>query len=591
MLGVLQGIVTMREHTPESSQKQAFVSRWRKMFQQGLASPELNSYGLYAYDTVWTVAHAIDSFINEQRNIPFSLNDKLLHANATESQLGKLKVFDGGSLLLGKLLETNFTGLTGQVRFDQDRNIVGGGYDVININQMIIRSVDDDKPLRIGVPKRASFREFVTEYSNHSILGYCIDVFNEARKFVPYNIPYRFMPFGDGQFNPNYTELVKMVANNVFDAAVGDIAIVKNRTKIVDFSQPYVSTGLVIMVPIKHEKPSAWVFLKPFTLELWCVIAASFVIIAVVMWTLEHRVNNDFRGPPKRQLATMFLFSFSTLFKKNQEDTVSPFGRLVMVVWLFLLMVITSSYTASLTSILTIQQLSSPINGIDSLVTSNLPIGYQVGSFAYSYLIENLSIQRSRLISLASAEEYESALLKGPAGGGVAAIIDELPYVELFMSKHSGFEIIGQSFTRSGWGFAFQRDSALAVDMSTAILKLSETGELQKIYEKWFCKMGCPDESRLDSEPNQLRLISFWGLYLLCGVVSLGSLVLFMLQMIYQFVRCKRKQIHHPSSESSVSLSTQYSQVIFNFFKFVDEKEEAIKKVFTQGDNPQVQVG
>lgn len=138
---------------------------------------------------------------------------------------------------------------------------------------------------------------------------------------------------------------------------------------------------------------------------------------------------------------------------------------------------------------------------------------------------------------------------------------------------------------------AFQRESPLAVDMSTAILKLSETGELQKIYEKWFCKMGCPDESRQDSEPNQLQLTCFWGLYLLCGAVSLGALVLFMLRMICQFVRYKRQQIHHSSPESSVSSSAQCSQVVFNFFEFVDEKEEAIKKMFTQRDNPQVQVG
>lgn len=124
-----------------------------------------------------------------------------------------------------------------------------------------------------------------------------------------------------------------------------------------------------------------------------------------------------------------------------------------MVVWLFLLMVITASYTASLTSILTIQQLSSPITGIDSLITSNWPIGYQVGSFAYDYLSESLHIPQSRLVSLGSPEEYERALRRGPNNGGVAAIIDELPYVELFLSKQSDFGIIGQPFTRSGWGF------------------------------------------------------------------------------------------------------------------------------------------
>ena len=76
---------------------------------------------------------------------------------------------------------------------------------------------------------------------------------------------------------------------------------------MVDFSQPYASTGLVIVAPISRPQSNAWVFLKPFTWELWCVTGASFLMIAIVIWTLEHRVNDDFRGPPKRQLATMLL--------------------------------------------------------------------------------------------------------------------------------------------------------------------------------------------------------------------------------------------------------------------------------------------
>ena len=93
----------------------------------------------------------------------------------------------------------------------------------------------------------------------------------------------------------------------MFDAAVGDITIVTDRTKIVDFTQPYTATGLVIVAPIQNSNLGAWVFLKPFTVEMWCATAASFVMIAVVVWILEHRVNDDFRGSPRRQLITMFL--------------------------------------------------------------------------------------------------------------------------------------------------------------------------------------------------------------------------------------------------------------------------------------------
>ena len=135
------------------------------------------------------------------------------------------------------------------------------------------------------------------------------------------------------------------------------------------------------------------------------------------------------------------------------ESTVSALGRLVLIIWLFVVLIINSSYTASLTSILTVQQLSSPIKGIESLINGNDPIGYQVGSFAEHYLTEELNISESRLVALGTPEAYAKALQNGPERGGVAAVVDERPYVELFLSTQCTFRIVGQEFTKSGWGF------------------------------------------------------------------------------------------------------------------------------------------
>lgn len=125
----------------------------------------------------------------------------------------------------------------------------------------------------------------------------------------------------------------------------------------------------------------------------------------------------------------------------------------MLLVWLFVVLIINSSYTASLTSILTVQQLFSHVKGIESLKESNEPIGYQVGSFAEYYLSEELGIPKSRLVELGSPEEYARALEKGPNNGGVAAVVDELAYVESFLSSQCKFRIVGQEFTKSGWGF------------------------------------------------------------------------------------------------------------------------------------------
>lgn len=138
---------------------------------------------------------------------------------------------------------------------------------------------------------------------------------------------------------------------------------------------------------------------------------------------------------------------------------------------------------------------------------------------------------------------------------------------------------------------AFKRESPLAVDMSTAILKLSESGKLQEIRKRWFCKSGCSGEKGRDVEPNQLHLISFWGLYLLCGAIFLAALLIFLLRMVCQFVRYKRRQRNISSSPSSRSPCSQCSSVIYSFFNFIDEKEEAIKRMFSQSNMPQDQIG
>ncbi|KAG2706236.1 hypothetical protein I3760_05G095000 [Carya illinoinensis] len=491
----IQGVLTLSPHTPDSESKRSFISQWHNLSNGSIG---LNPYGLYAYDTVRMLARAIKLFFDQGGTMSFSNITSLSQMRGGALNLGALSIFDGGKQLLNNILQTNMTGLTGPIQFNSDRspfrpaydilNMIGNGYRQIgywsnysglsvvtpeilyarppnrSISSQQLDSVvwpggttkkprgwvfpNNGKQLRIGVPNRVSYSNFVLLSSvngTDKVQGYCVDVFLAAINLLPYAVPHMFIPFGDGHKNPNFNELVNMVATNAFDAAVGDIAIVTNRTKSVDFTQPYIESGLVVVAPIKKFS-RAWAFLRPFTPWMWVVTAAFFLIVGTVVWILEHRINDDFRGPPKKQLVTIMWFSFSTMFFAHRENTVSTLGRIVLIIWLFVVLIINSSYTASLTSILTAQQLSSPITGIDALVTSNEPIGFQVGSFAENYLTDELNIPKSRLVALGSPEECAVALERGT----VAAVVDEQPYMELFLSDHCRFSVRGQEFTKSG---------------------------------------------------------------------------------------------------------------------------------------------
>ncbi|KAK1396089.1 Glutamate receptor [Heracleum sosnowskyi] len=572
-MDLLQGVVALRHYTPDTDLKKSFSSRWKQI--KDKESLNFNSYALYAYDSIWLLARALDVLLSEGENISFSYDPKLKDTKGSSLHLSTLRTFDQGDKLLQILTTMNFTGRSGQIKFDLERNLIHPAYEILNIGGTGSRRIgywsnhsglsittpetsymkhanvstkdpqlydviwpgetikvprgwvfpNNGKPLQIAVPYRVTYKEFVTKDKGPvGVKGYCIDVFEAAVDLLPYPVPRTYILYGNGQRNPSFSDLVYDVSQHKFDAVVGDVTIVTNRTRIVDFTQPFMESGLVVVVPVKKVKSSAWAFLKPFSWEMWCVTGAFFLFVGSVVWILEHRTNEEFRGSPRQQLITVFWFSFSTMFFSHRENTVSTLGRLVLILWLFVVLIINSSYTASLTSILTVQQLSSQIEGIDSLVSKNVPIGVQDGSFALNYLIDELHVAVSMIKILKTQDDYLEELLKGPDGGGIAAIVDELPYIQLFLSTvNCKFRIVGQEFTRSGWGFAFQRDSPLAVDLSTAILQLSENGDLQRIHDKWLSKDACSAQSN-QIDDNRLSLNCFWGLFLICGIACFVSL-------------------------------------------------------------------
>lgn len=635
-MGLIQGVLTLRRYSPDSPAKRALAMASR--------SKHLNAYGLAAYDSVWTAARAIDAFLADGLDVTFS-DDPRLQAEQSGSnstlRLGALKVFDQGPRLLEKLLLSNSTGITGALRFGADRSLVDPVYEVLNVGGTGVRRVgfwsnrtrlslaapdtkkngsssqqglysviwpgettatprgwvfpNNGRPLRIGVPWRTTYRQFVSKdgTSPDGASGYCVDVFKAAVSLLPYPVPFSFVLFGDGEKNPSYGDLVSKVANDEFDAAVGDVSIVTNRTRVVDFTQPYVESGLVIVSPVKEKNPNAWAFLKPFTGAMWAVTGAFFLFVGAVVWVLEHRFNPDFRGSPRKQLVTIFWFSFSTMFFAHRENTVSTLGRMVLIIWLFVVLIINSSYTASLTSILTVQQLSTGIQGLDGLIASAEPIGYQVGSFAKSYMMEELNVPESRLKELA-IDDYASSLQLGPHNGGVAAIVDELPYVDLFLSTNCQFKTVGQEFTKSGWGFAFQRDSPLAVDLSTAILTLSENGDLQRIHDKWLNPGQCDGATQgadVTAAADRLNLGSFWGLFLISGVACFLALLVYFARILCQYGKYKLAGGEPPGEDDPSSSSSSVSperkppvrrperlRSIRELMTFVDMKEAEVKR-------------
>ncbi|KAH7521687.1 hypothetical protein FEM48_Zijuj07G0059300 [Ziziphus jujuba var. spinosa] len=208
------------------------------------------------------------------------------------------------------------------------------------------------------------------------------------------------------------------------------------------------------------------------------------------------------------------------LFYTAGERLLNNLSKFIVIVWVFVVLVLTNSYTATLTSMMTVQQIQ--------LNPKGNYLGYQANSALRSAL---LSLNFEGLKPYHSPQAYAEALSKGSKHGGVSAIVDEAPYMKIFIERYPGdytLKMMPMSDI-NGFGFGFRKGSPLVQNMSKAIYELRKTGKLAELERKWFgysqLSLIASDDSAND--PHALSLDSYRGLFLISGVSSTLALFLF----------------------------------------------------------------
>ncbi|KAK6235939.1 hypothetical protein SCA6_011276, partial [Theobroma cacao] len=390
---------------------------------------------------------------------------------------------------------------------------------------------------RIGPTFLKGFTEFVKieKHGTNETLckGFSIDVFEAALKKLDFNVSYDYVPFmnDEGKSNGSYNDLLHQIEHKIVDAVVGDTTIIADRTSYVDFTLPYSESGIVMVVPIKHEKSKTlWSFSYPVSWDLWLAIILSCIFFGLVIRIMDrhHTANTGFGGPPRRQLGMILWFPFSSLVFPQQELLLNGYSRFVLVMWLFLAFILMQSYTASLSSILTVDQLHPTSVSVQKLKEKGYNVGYQNSSFVLDFLKNQLKFDESKLKPYDTVADYHKALSKGSEHNGVAAIFDGIPYIRLFLAKHgSEYMMTGPMYRTDGFGFAFPRGSALVSYSSRAILKVREDTIMDNIAKKHFKHQitSLYPVAPISASSPSLCVRSFGGLFIITGIATLLALV------------------------------------------------------------------
>ncbi|KAI4323969.1 hypothetical protein L6164_023538 [Bauhinia variegata] len=598
IIDTMQGVLGVGSYFPKTKEFQDFEIRWKLKFQQENPTTirrELNIFCLWAYDAVTALAMAVErAGIKEFGFQKASTNS----SNTTDFET--LGVSLSGPKLGESLSKTRFQGLSGDFSLldgevnssiFQIINVIGDGKKVVGFwtpENGLRRNLDstkrdtntstystsktnlaliiwpgdsssapegldllaNEKKLRIGVPVKPKngFGELVNVHYDPdtdriNVSGYIVDVFKFVMDALPYHVPYEFFPFNPGDYDnfstgSFYDDLIQEVYHGKFDAAVGDITIRAQRSQYVDFTLPFTTNEATFIVPTKQikNKKEAWIFLKPLTWELWVTSFCFFVFIGFIVWVLEHGLNKETRISPLHHVDTGLWFSISTLVFLQWERIHGNLARFVVMIWVFVVLILTHSYTASLTTLLTVEQLRPAVTDINQLIQRGDVVGYQYSSYSIQFL-KQMGFDETKLRAYETPEECDRLLTMGSRNGGIAAAFDETPYIKVLQSKYcSKYTTIGPTYQSQGFGFAFRRNSPFVPDVSRAILNLTERNQdiVNTFVNKWFKNESHCSQSTTVDASYSLELDSFRGLFLLSGIVSSSALIIYTVTFLYK---------------------------------------------------------
>ncbi|KAF5759328.1 putative periplasmic binding protein-like I [Helianthus annuus] len=546
----LQGALGFRSYVPASSRLYSLTTRWYTSFFKMYPSyvrKELPMLAIWAYDTVWALAESIE----------------------------KVGVPHNGSLLLNEILKTRIKGISGdQFQFSKGK-VVTNGYEIVNAidhgykrvgywtesegikkaHPLIISgnryssmglehviwpggaetapkggvlATIPGKRLKIGVLKITNFKYFMdidhdVEKNVTTATGFSFDVFNHCISALPYEVPYELIPFE----NVTYDHLVQ----KEIDAIVGDSTILASRSEYVDFTATYSDLGVGTLVRMK--KKDMWIFLKPLGIDLWLTAIAFVIFTVFVVWAIEY-MNQESENSSPLRLGTIFWLVLLTIFSAQREKKLSSnSSSLVMYTWLIVVLILITSYTATLASMLTVEQFQ--------LASNEGIFGFNGNSFMRRVTVSNLNFEDHKLRPYYSYQDYAHALSKGGKHGGADAIIDEIPYIKMFLSKYSDdYAMVSSQPITSGFGFISPKGSRLGAELSREIAKMRLDGILEDMEKKWF-RNRIPYSSQDSSiMPKSLNLGRLGGLFIVSGIFSALTLVISAVYLL-----CAKMEVHN----------------------------------------------
>ncbi|CAM4618219.1 glutamate receptor ionotropic, NMDA 2D [Lepidochelys kempii] len=434
---------------------------------------------------------------------------------------------------------------------------------VENIDPATGTCIRDSVPCRNQLNRTDSHPMDPLLFEKKCCKGFCIDILKRLAKTVGFTYDLYLVTNGkhgkkiDGVWNGMIGEVFYLRA----DMAIGSLTINEERSEIIDFSVPFVETGISVMVSRSNGTVSPSAFLEPYSPAVWVMMfVMCLTVVAVTVFIFEYFSPvgyNRSLAAGKRTGGSKFTIGKSiwllwALVFNNSVPVENPKGttsKIMVLIWAFFAVIFLASYTANLAAFMIQEEYVDTVSGLSDRKFQKPQDQYPPLKFG---TVPNGSTEKNIRSNYPDMHTYmvkynqrsvEDAL-QHLKSGKLDAFIYDAAVLNYMARKDEGCKLVtigsGKVFATTGYGIALQKGSRWKRPIDLALLQFLGDDEIEMLERLWLS--GICHNDKIEVMSSKLDIDNMAGVfYMLLVAMGLSLLVFAWEHLIYWKLRhCMR---------------------------------------------------
>ncbi|XP_040212898.1 glutamate receptor ionotropic, NMDA 2A [Rana temporaria] len=384
--------------------------------------------------------------------------------------------------------------------------------------------------------------------------GFCIDILKKLSSTVKFTYDLYLVTNGKHgkKINNVWNGMIGEVVYKRAVMAVGSLTINEERSEVVDFSVPFVETGISVMVSRSNGTVSPSAFLEPFSASVWVMMFVMLLLVsAMAVFIFEYcspvGYNRNLAGGkaphgPSFTIGKAVWLLWGLVFN-NSVPVQNPKGttsKIIVSIWAFFAVIFLASYTANLAAFMIQEEFVDQVTGLSD---KKFQRSYEYSPPFRFGTVPNGSTERNIRNNYPEMHQYmvkfnqkgvQDALVSLKTGK-LDAFIYDAAVLNYMAGRDEGCKLVtigsGYVFATTGYGIALQKGSRWKRPIDLALLQFVGDGEMEELETLWLTGICHNEKNEVMS--SQLDIDNMAGVFYMLAAAMGLSLITFIWEHLF----------------------------------------------------------